>query len=223
MKIRFNYFAFATCFTVVLAYGARLPCFGQGAVYRDRSEFEAAIAGINGTRTDVNFQPPLPPGGTPEGPDIVRYDLPLTMPGLTFHSSAPLLIRETPLDAWWLNNFDSLTPLGVVMNGPTMAFGADFASLLSPVYTSFLATVTLNDGRVFTFTAPANPNFTFFGYVTTQAFSTLTFSDGGLIGPFHEEILDNITVVQVPEPGVWALLALGALPLGWRFRRVRHR
>jgi hypothetical protein len=91
--------------------------------------------------------------------------------------------------------------------------------LLSPVYTSFLATVTLNDGRVFTFTAPADPNLRFFGFVTTQPFSSLTFSDGGLIGPFHGEILDNITVVTVPEPGVFALLALGALFLGWRWRR----
>jgi hypothetical protein len=41
-----------------------------------------------------------------------------------------------------------------------------------------------------------------------------------LIGPgFHEEILDNITVVTVPEPGVLALFALGVLLLGWRLRR----
>jgi hypothetical protein len=106
------------------------------------------------------------------------------------------------------------------MNGPTLAFGADFASLLRPFYTSFLATVTLNNGNVFTFTAPADPNSTFWGIVTTQPFSTLTYSDGGLIGQgLHEEILDNITVVQVPEPGVYALFGLGALLLSWRWRR----
>jgi hypothetical protein len=121
-----------------------------------------------------------------------------------------------------LNNYDSLTPLGVDLNGPALAFGADFASLLRPVYTSFLATVTLDDGSMFTFTAPANPNSTFFGFITTQPFSTVTFSDGGLIGiGFHEEILDNITVVRVPEPSVFALLALGALLLGWRWRISR--
>jgi hypothetical protein len=111
------------------------------------------------------------------------------------------------------------------MNGPTLAFGADFSSYLSSV-TSFLATVTLNDGGVFTFTAPAAPNSTFFGFVTTQPFTSLTFSDGGLQGtppPLHEEILDDITVVQVPKPGALALLGLGALLLGWRFRRVWHR
>jgi hypothetical protein len=105
------------------------------------------------------------------------------------------------------------------MNAPTLAFGADFASLLTPFYTSFLATVTLDNGNVFTFTAPADPNFTFFGFVTQQPFSTLTFSDGGLVGTgLHEEILDNITVVRVPEPGVWALLGLGALFFVWRWR-----
>lgn len=81
-----------------------------------------------------------------------------------------------------LINYDSVGPQFVDMNGPTLAFGADFASFISPVYSTFLATVTLNDGRVFTFSAPADPNFTFWGIVTTQPFSTLTFSDGGLIG-----------------------------------------
>jgi hypothetical protein len=117
-----------------------------------------------------------------------------------------------------------LSPLMVDMNGPTLAFGADFSSLLTPFYTSFLATVTLNDGRVFTFTAPADPNLRFFGFVTTQPFSSLTFSDGGIAGtppPLHEEILDNITVVRVPEPGVFALLAIGTLLFCWRFRRTR--
>jgi hypothetical protein len=218
MKTPSKYLAFATCLTVVFAYGARPPCFGQSTIYWDRSMFEAAISDLAGTRADMDFQPPFPPGGIDQGVWI-RYSMPLTISGITFRSTAPLLIRTQGAGNYFLNNYDSLTPLGLDMNGPTLAFGADFASYVSPVYSSFLATVTLNDGRVFTFTAPADPNFTFFGFVTTQPFSSLTFSDGGLIGPFHEEILDNITVVQVPEPGVWALLALGALPLGWRWRR----
>jgi len=151
------------------------------------------------------------------------YFEPLNISGLTFRSGGPLIIRLNVFPDFnhVLNSYDSLSPLMVDLNGPTLAFGADFSSYLSPFYTSFLASVTLNDGRFFTFTAPADPNFTFFGFVTTQPFSSLTFSDGGLIGPFHEEILDNITVVHVPEPGVFALLALGALLLGWRWRKYR--
>jgi len=111
----------------------------------------------------------------------------------------------------------------VDMNGSATAFGADFASLIGSVHSSFLATVTLDNGNVFTFTAPANPNTTFFGFVTTQPFSRVTFSDGGLIGiGLHEEILDNITAVIVPEPGVSGLFAFGALLLGRRFVRARR-
>ena len=34
------------------------------------------------------------------------------------------------------------------MNGPARAFGADFASLLNPAYSTFLATVTLDNGNL---------------------------------------------------------------------------
>jgi hypothetical protein len=221
MKKPFNQLGLAACLTVLFANVGR-SCLGQGTIYFDRSNFEFAIAGLTGIRRDVDFQPPFPPGGIDDGVGV-RYSLPLTMSGITFPGGGPLYIRFVGGGGnLVLNNYDSLSPLVVDMNGPALAFGADFASLLTPVYTSFLATVTLNDGRVFTFTAPANPNFTFFGFVTAQPFSTLTFSDGGLIGlspPLHEEILDNITVVQVPEPSMWALLALGALLLSRRWRR----
>jgi hypothetical protein len=166
----------------------------------------------------VDFHPPFPPGGIDDGVGV-RYFFSLTMSGITFHSDGALYICSISADDnRVLNGYDSLSPLRVDMNGPALAFGADFSSYLSPVYTSFLATVTLNDGRVFTFTAPAAPNSTFFGFVTMQPFSSLTFSDGGLVGfGLHEEILANITAVRVPEPGVFALLALGALLLGWRW------
>ena len=221
MKTRFAHFALAGWLATSSGHLGTLPCCGQGTTYTDRSAFDAAIADLTGARRDLNFQPPFPPGGIDEG-EWVRYFSPLTISGMTFHSGGPLLIRLFSADGnRALNNYDSLTPLMVDMNGSAMAFGADFASLLNPFYSSFLATVTLDNGNVFTFTAPANPNFTFFGFVTTQPFSSLTFSDGGLIGPYHEEILDNITVGTVPEPGVFALSALGALLLGWRWRRVR--
>lgn len=49
----------------------------------------------------------------------------------------------------------------------------------------------------------------------------LTFSDGGLFGfgNLHEELIGNIVVVTVPEPGVLGLFALGALFLGWQLRQ----
>jgi hypothetical protein len=213
---------------VTLAVGLAIlaSCFGQSTIYFDRGQFDAAVSTLTGVRTDVNFEPPLPPGGIAEF-DGVRYLSPVTISGLTFRSGGALFIRFiSASDNRVLNGYDSLSPLMVDMNGPTLAFGADFSSYLSPFYTSFLATVTLNDGRAFTFTAPADPNFTFWGIVTTQPFSSLTFSDGGIAGtppPLHEEILDNITVVRVSEPGVFALLALGVLFLGSRLFEKRRR
>jgi len=214
MKSRFNLLSLATCLTVSLVYLGRSPCFGQGTIYWDRGEFEMAIAGLTGIRRDLDFQGHLPPG---------TYPPPLTISGLTFRGAGAQLIYLMSADGnLALINYDSLTPQMVDMNGPTLAFGADFASLLDPFYSSFLATVTLDNGNVLTFTAPSNPNFTFFGFVTTQPFSNLTFSDGGLVGiGLHGEILDNITVVTVPEPSVFGLFALGALLLGWRWRRKR--
>jgi hypothetical protein len=221
MNARFASFALVAWLSILSGYLVECRCFGQGTIYFDRSGFDAAISGIIGSRTDLDFQPPFPPGGIDQG-EWVLYPPPLTMSGITFLSGGPLLIRWVSIDGnRVLNGYDSLSPLIVNMNAPTLAFGADFGSLVS---SSFLATVTLNDGRVFTFTAPADPNLTFFGFVTQQPFSTLTFSDGGLIGiGLHEEILDNITVVQVPEPAVWVLLALGAFFLGWRWRKVLPR
>jgi hypothetical protein len=143
----------ATWLTPLVLYQSAYTCFGQGTIYFDRSDFELAIAGSSGIRADVDFQPPLPPGGIDDGVGV-RYFLPLTMSGITFHSGGALYIRSISAGGnRVLNGYDSLSPLMVDMNGPAVAFGADFASLLSPVYTSFLATVTLNDGRVFTFTA----------------------------------------------------------------------
>lgn len=210
MKTRFKPLALAACLTVPFTYLGSSPCFAQGTIYRDRIEFDTAVAGLTGIRQDLDFEGPLLPGD---------YLPPLTISGLTFRGGSVLQIRAQA--SYFLVNYDSLAPLTVDMNGPALAFGADFASLLTPFYSSFLATVTLDNGDMFTFTAPADPNFTFFGFVTQQPFSSLTFSDGGLIGTgLHEEILDNITVVTVPEPSTIGLFVLGALLLGWRiFRR----
>jgi hypothetical protein len=102
MKTPSKYLAFATCLTVVFAYGARPPCFGQSTIYWDRSMFEAAISDLAGTRADMDFQPPFPPGGIDQGVWI-RYSMPLTISGITFRSTAPLLIRTQGAGNYFLN------------------------------------------------------------------------------------------------------------------------
>ncbi|MCW5555434.1 MAG: PEP-CTERM sorting domain-containing protein [Verrucomicrobiae bacterium] len=204
-----------TVLAAVLA-SSTFPCLGQGVIYSSREAFDAAITTLSGNRLDVNFDGPLPPGGTDFG-GMVGYMSPLIVSGVAFHGS--VFLYDTG-SGWILNNYDSLSPLVVDMNAPSLAFGADFASFLSPTHTSFTATVSLDNGAVFTFEAPADPDFVFFGFVTAQPFSRLTFSDGGLLfGYLHEELLDNITVVTIPEPVTLGLFSLGALVLGWRLRR----
>jgi hypothetical protein len=200
----------------LLLVATALSCLGQGVIYNSRSAFNTAIASLAGSRRDLNFEGALPPGGTDFG-GFVGYISPLTVSGVKFRGSIFLHDTARGRD---LINYDSLAPLMVEMDGPAIAFGADFSSLLSPAYSSFTATVLLDSGERFTFAAPANPNFAFFGFMTSQPFSSLTFSDGGLIaGYLHEEIIDNITVIVVPEPSVVGLLASGTLLLGWRFAR----
>ncbi len=208
-----------------------VTCLSQNVTYTSRTAFNAAVAGIAGTRLDLGFEPPLPPGGTSVGGGAFRYWAPWAVGGLTFGGEVLLIRPERfPLASSTnnvLNNYDSFTPLTVGLNGLSRAFGAEFGSLLSPTYSSFTATVSLDNGEVFTFTAPANPNRAFFGFVTTQSFSKLTFSDGALVGvpvPLHEEILDNITaIVVVPEPSVTVLclLAGGLICLCRVLRRRR--
>ena len=79
----------------------------------------------------------------------------------------------------------------------------------------------MDTGEELSFTALARPDQTFFGFVTAQPFSRVTFSDGGLMNGSHGEVLDSVTAVIVPEPTTLALFSLGGLgaALAWSFRR----
>jgi PEP-CTERM motif len=127
-----------------------------------------------------------------------------------------------------LRNFDNVVyPLSVHFADPVYALGANFSSDMSPSFSSFTATLTLDTGEEFTFTAQANPYSAFFGFISPTPVRELTFSDGGIapIGngfyAHEEQIGDIFTITQVPEPSALALLGLGGLALGWRARRHR--
>ncbi len=129
-----------------------------------------------------------------------------------------------------LRNFDNTrNPLSVHFADPVYALGAYFSTGPSPYVSNFTATLTLDTGEQFTFSAQAAPYSTFFGFISPIPVRELTFSDGG-IGPIgngfyaHEEQIGDIfTITQVPEPGALALFGLGALALLWGARPCRGR
>ncbi|MBE0544114.1 MAG: PEP-CTERM sorting domain-containing protein, partial [Verrucomicrobia bacterium] len=153
-------------------------------------------------------------GPFPFGPTVTVADVTFTGRDLALHGINSGLA---------LYNFDSGFPMGISFANGTRAFGADFSSQLSPYYSSFTASLSLDSGEVLTFTASTDPNSTFFGFISPTPIKNLTFSDGGLfpspnIG--HQELIGNLYVVmEVPEPSVLSLFAFSALLLGWRLSR----
>ncbi len=196
MKSRFSRLLPAVC----LILGFANSVWPQSTLYFDRTMFTDAAQAVPGNQQSISFATPFI-----EGPSVTIADMTFT---------GRYLLRG-PLSAGVaLYNFDSDIPLSIDFANGARAFGADFSSLLSEAgYTSFTATVSLSNGEVFNFTAPTNPDSQFLGFISPTPITHLTFSDGGLFGfgNLHEELIANIVVVTVPEPGVSGLFALGAL------------
>ena len=187
---------------------AAQPAWSQGTIYFDRTTFSNACQSVSGIKQGISFE--YLPGGPEFGPV-------LTVSDVTFRGR--YLIRHSPSS---LFNFDSDIPLTMHFNMGALAFGADFASELSPQFSSSTATLSLDNGEKLNFTAPSDPSSQFFGFIFPTPIMDLTFSDGGIFisgsYPFHEEVIGNpYMVLSVPEPGVFGLFTLGTLLLGWRF------
>lgn len=206
MNTRFLRLLSAAC----LAVGLTTTAWSQSTLYFDRGDFVSAAQAIPGMQQSISFGFPFV-----EGPSVTIGDVTFT---------GRDLIRGGPLGSEVaLYNFDSGFPMGIHFANGTRAFGADYSSWLSPYYSSFTATLSLDNGEVLTFTASTVPNSTFVGFISPTPIKNLTFSDGGLfpspnIG--HQELIGNLYVVmEVPEPSVLSLFAFSALLLGWRLSR----
>jgi len=191
---------------VSLAVACANLVWSQSSIYFDRNTFMNAVQGIPGDHVTITDFGPFP-----YGPSV-------TVSGVTFtgRDLFPTVINSGLV----LYNFDSGFPLGAQFANGAQAFGGDFSSYLSPYYSSFTAILSLDSGEVLNFTAPTNPNSTFFGFISPTPIKNLTFSDGGIfpnpnIG--HQELIGNLYVVTVPEPQTLGLFALGALLLGSRW------
>jgi hypothetical protein len=174
-----------------------LSASSQSSVYFNRASFVRAAQTLPGTFQTISYFPPI------NGP---------------VYTIADVTFRGTYLLGDWnggLYNFDGTNPgLSIHYATGAQAFGADFSSALSYAgYSSFTATVSLDTGERFQFTAPTDPNFRFFGFISPTPIMDMTFSDGGLYGldHLHEELLGNIVMVTVPEASTLALLGVGGL------------
>ena len=210
MKNQLMQCVWAVCLTVAPGH----CLWSQSSLYFDRGSFINACQAVPGNQQSISYFPSL--GGL-IGPALTISDV--TFRG-RYLATAP---------NGFLYNFDSGVPLSIEFANGARAFGGDFSSFLSPLFSSFTATLSLDNGETFTFTAPtsaaASSNSRFFGFISPTPFRSLTFSDGGLfpnpnIG--HQELIGNLYMVTVPEPHTLGLLGLGALVLGWRVFKKRR-
>ena len=191
--------------------------WSQSSLYFDRGSFMNACQTVPGNQQIIDFANYPFFGGIPT----------LTISDVTFTGRS--LASKGITSGIALYNFDGSFPLSIHFANGARAFGGDFSSYLSPLYSSFTATLSLDNGETFNFTAPTNPNSTFFGFISPTPIMDLTFSDGGLFHPepsvsLHEEMIGNLyMVLEVPAPAAITLAAFGAaLLLGWRWRKIRN-
>ncbi len=208
MKTRFTHFVLTIGLTATSGHLA----LSQSSVYFNRTIFSNVCQSVPGIHQAISFAN-LP--SSQEGSVVTISDVTFT---------GRYLIRSALTSGKALYNFDGTNPLSIHFANGARAFGGEFSSQLSPYYSSFTATLSLDNGEMFNFTAQADPNSTFFGFISTTPVMDITFSDSARHpSGLHEEMIGNLyMVLEVPEPAGITLLALGAAALfAWRPRRIR--
>jgi hypothetical protein len=208
MKTQFTHFVLTIGLTVTSGHLA----LSQSSVYFNRNTFSNACQVVPGNKQSISFENLQ---FSQEGPVVTISDVTFT---------GRYLIRSALTSGAALYNFDGTKPLSIHFANGALAFGTDFSSKYSLI-ASFTATLSLDNGETFQFTAPTGPNYAFFGFISSNPIRDLTFSDGGILPGrvnLHEELIGNISMVTViPEPATIALAAVVALLLGRRCQRSK--
>jgi hypothetical protein len=206
MKTRFIHFIWPVC--LILIPNPRV--WSQSTIYYDPLTFQLAAQNVPGNHQSISAFPPV------NGPAV-------TISNLTFRGG---YLIGSPDGLLW--NFDSEIPLTIHFANGARAFGANFSSVLLPSDPfPFTATLSLDNGETFRFTAFTALSFTFFGFISATPIMDVTFSDGGLFGVdhLHEELIGNIITVTVPEASTLVFLGMGGFFFAAHLlhRRVRPR
>jgi hypothetical protein len=190
----------------------------QGTLFTDRSTFTAALQ--SSTTIDFESLPPYDGIGTGQSPITVSLQTPPFTPILTITNFEQRLFvagaggfNPAPGTGQYIWNFDSSYPIGIFFPSGRNAFGADFSGGLQGNPYNATLTFTLLGGQTYTHNfIGQDGQWTFRGFVFTEAISSVIYDDGGPSLPgMHEEMIDNVTYgIAVPEPQVLTLL-LGAM------------
>ncbi len=202
--------------------------YSQGTLYTDRSIFNAALQ--SSTTVDFESLPPYDGIGTGDAEITVSLQTPPFAKIITVTNASSRLFvtgpTSTPIPGTgqYVFNFDSGTPIGIFFPGGNNAFAADFSGGIQNNPFNATLTFTLLGGQTYShnFTGQMG-QWTFRGFVFSQAIASVIYDDGGPDSPgFHEEMIDNVTYgVAVPEPQTLTL-ALGGILAALTTRRRQH-
>jgi hypothetical protein len=176
-----------------------VPSFAATTVYTSASAFLSQLSPGAYSESFTGL------GNPPAGPAAFSGG------GFSYSASAP---GDIYLAGGFLGTSQIDEALVITFTGGNVtAVGANFyATDISDAFQAVPITVTLSDGTVQTFT-PASESASFLGFTSTTAITSLVI---GRPGPSLYAGLDNLTVgavAAVPEPGRWAMFALGAAGL----------
>lgn len=185
----------------------------QGTIYTSRTLFEQQL----GSSTTITME--SLPASTPADFAGAQGKRSITVGGVSFECSVSTLYVTAPTnsaypipgDGQYIWNFDSDSPVSILLPSGVTAFGADYSGGLEP-NSSFNATLTANlaGGGSYAYNfSGARGSWVFFGVIFEEPILSLIYDDGGTF--LHEEMLDNVTFGNVPEPRSFAVLIVGLL------------